>query len=70
MAEHRAVFYDTARALAENRRSHLNILLEPAALQLWAERLGFEPPRITRFGEPGAAGSLVQSVAVLAKPLA
>ena len=66
--EHWKVFTDTVHGAALRKRGHLNVFIEAPVLDLWAAELGFAPPALTRSGEAGAAGGIVQSVALLRKP--
>lgn len=58
-------FATTVASAKENRRGHLNVFIERSVIVLWAEKLGFDVEALTGVGEPGAAGRIGQSVAVL-----
>lgn len=67
--KHWPVFAATVQGAAARTRGHLNVFIEAPVIDLWARALGFEPPVLTRSGDAGAAGGIVQSVALLRKPV-
>jgi SAM-dependent methyltransferase len=62
---HWDTFENAAQSVLEVRRTHLDAFIERPVIALWAQRLGYEMERFTGPGEPGPAGGLGQSVAVL-----
>lgn len=62
------IFDQTLDGLLRRRPGIANVFIERSALTVWAERLGFEPPRFVSPSDPGPVSELGQSVAVLRTP--